>query len=254
MPSSSARATALSWSRGSPRVIRPPTAPHPNDRTDTLSPVLPSCLCSIVPRLAAIESAAPLKHGGHAAGKGGEDLDNDRQDRGRCSQPHARIVELYILSLSSLIFRSCHLAMKFGVVPKTAQACSTTPRPQPRNGHCTHQTRVRHRHPIDDNQQRHHQDENNEVDIEARDGFHLLRCLGSLFVLVHGSVSYCRFSAAKRRIGAGLRNMPKLPNLPHNTLPHCFRGNNTQPLGQLSFWLQQTYGRATTISTTPRSG
>src|SRR6516164_2686962 len=47
MPSSMARATARSWSAGSPRTISPPTAPHPNPRTDTSSPVRPSFRLSI---------------------------------------------------------------------------------------------------------------------------------------------------------------------------------------------------------------
>src|SRR5213082_847275 len=47
MPASSARDTAWSCSDGSPRVIKPPTAPHPNPSADTFSPVFPSGRCSI---------------------------------------------------------------------------------------------------------------------------------------------------------------------------------------------------------------
>lgn len=45
----------------------------------------------------------------------------------------------YILSFSSLIFRSCQLATKFGQRPNTARPCAMTPIPHPRIGHCTHQ-------------------------------------------------------------------------------------------------------------------
>src|SRR5579862_6005864 len=42
MPSSSARATARSWSAGAPLIISPPTAPQPKPRADSSSPVRPN--------------------------------------------------------------------------------------------------------------------------------------------------------------------------------------------------------------------
>src|SRR5438046_364477 len=47
MPASSARDTAWRCSDGSPRVMSPPTAPHPNPSAETFKPVLPSGRCSI---------------------------------------------------------------------------------------------------------------------------------------------------------------------------------------------------------------
>src|SRR5207302_765662 len=55
MPSSTARATACSWSAAAPLIISPPTAPQPKPSSDTSRPVLPNfrlftaasraCLC-----------------------------------------------------------------------------------------------------------------------------------------------------------------------------------------------------------------
>src|SRR4030095_2416105 len=47
MPSSSARATARSWSRAAPRVMSPPTAPQPKPSGYTSRPVLPRVRRSI---------------------------------------------------------------------------------------------------------------------------------------------------------------------------------------------------------------
>src|SRR3954447_21397908 len=53
MPSSSARATARSWSAGSPLTISPPTAPQPNPSSEILRPVLPNLRFSTDPSCAA---------------------------------------------------------------------------------------------------------------------------------------------------------------------------------------------------------
>src|SRR5688572_31051329 len=105
MPSSSARATARSWSAGSPRVISPPTAPQPNERTETSSPVLPSRLRSILPRLAvAMPSCGqpPLKHAREAAGKGGERSGRGQRDGAPGGAPPASHLVLDLLDLAQL--------------------------------------------------------------------------------------------------------------------------------------------------------
>src|SRR3954453_2229272 len=53
MPSSSARATARSWSAGSPLTISPPTAPQPKPSSETSRPVLPNLRFSTHPSRAA---------------------------------------------------------------------------------------------------------------------------------------------------------------------------------------------------------
>src|SRR5438045_1187770 len=60
MPASSARATVRFCSVGSPFVNRPPMAPQPNPRTETLGPLRPIVRYCIVLLLTASSRESPL--------------------------------------------------------------------------------------------------------------------------------------------------------------------------------------------------
>src|SRR5258707_5229404 len=64
MPSSSARATARSWSADAPRTMSPPTAPQPKPRTESLTPVRPSARCSIRSLQPRVSGAQDVAGGG----------------------------------------------------------------------------------------------------------------------------------------------------------------------------------------------